>query len=824
MKITKIVCLAVCLIVVCKSGGLRAEALDVFLLSAVGRGDVKNVEYALKLGANPNCVADASSPLQPGERFSVYNRGDSPLSVATVSANKKCIQLLLDSGADPLLTIGQDPWRFALALTSRPSGIFHKEAFDLLLSAVDKLPRDSDAIIDYIIRPAAKRGDFGTLKKIGELGVNLGGISKVGNCVASAAAEGGFYKEAIAWLEKNKTQFSQIENNSIRIGEAVEYAAGHGWEDLNLAKFIEQIKIQGFKYREKNRRGVMVWRRAIAYHLPSTAEALDAPAQDVSDVKSLTVEEMIFLAARKPKNFPKFKEFVDQVLSKADSPDEAASRLFVALAGEVRKTNKLMLEYLLKQGADVNTESKKDKRSGSRFTALQSLVRKGDVEMAEWLLKRGADINHINSDPKRTVLMNAIMRGEEELIWAFAHGAKVQELQTGLSLIRLAIDLEEVDALIPILIKQGADPYLHAEQYLSVVDELAKRHDIRRLRVLDSKGRYRKLVAKYTPAPGSPFVGVWWNGKGEFKSYGLILTTDGQAMISTSIFPVGFFPWRESKPDQIKIEINLRGDRADLIVEKGSNPNEIKVIGKNGKAAELLHKQAGKSFSSDDFIRRIKSKAPKNTEVISSSKYQDQMSAPECLPTMKTYVYSGANIQSLDRNMSEMIGLENLVLKGNRLQSLPESLKGLNGIQRVVLAENWFSSLPTWFGGFTQLKKLDISNNAFRIFPDEIRSLKHLEALQIEGNQLKNVPDWTGELTGLTHLNLARNQLEGLPSNLAFLTSLESIDLSYNRMTSIPDCLLKLSKLKRVYLRGNPIDDAYKEKFIEQHPECKRWF
>ncbi len=823
MKIAKTVSLIVFILVACRLEGVHAEALDVFLLSSVSRGDAEKVEHALKLGANPNYTAEYSAPLQKGEQLSAYNQGDSALIIATVSSNKECIQLLLDGGANPLISPYQEPWKFALARTSYPGGRFDKQSFDLLLSAVDKLPRDSDHIIDYIIRPAAKRGDFETLKKIEKLGVNLGGVSKKGNCVASAATEGGFYKEAIAWLEKHKAQFSQIENNLLRIDVAVEYAADHAWQDANVAKFIERVKMHNIKYREKDRWGTMLWRRAIAYRLPVTAVALGLPVEEASDVKSRTAEEMILLAARKPQDLPQFKKFVDQILSESADSDKTASNLFVLLAGENRKTNQPALAYLLERGADVNTESKKNERLGTRFTALQALLRRGDIETSEWLLKQGADINHINNDPKQTLLSRAIMKGEKELMWAFSNGAEVQELETGLSLILFAIYEEDVDKLIPILLKRGADPYLHAEQYLSAVDELAKRHDIRRLRVLDSKGRYRKLIAKYTPAPESPFIGVWWNGKDEFKSYGLTLTTDGQAMISTSIFPLGFFPWRESKPGQIKIEISIKGDRADLIVEKGANLNEVKVIGKNGES-ELLHKQQGKPFSSDDFIRRMKSKPPKNTEVVSSRKSQNQLGAPEWLPSTKTYEYSGANIQLFDENMSEMHALENLVLKGNRLRSLPDSLKELKNIRNVVLSENWFSSLPSWFGGFAQLRELDLSNNGFRNFPNEIKPLSQLDALLISGNQLKCIPDWVGDLTGLTYLNLANNQLEQLPSNLASLSSLKSIDLSYNQMKVVPDCLLNLPDLKRVSLRGNPIDSAYKAKFIKQHPQCNRWF
>ncbi len=816
--------LIILLALVCGRASLRAESLDVYLLTSVGQDNIENVERALKLGANPNCVANTSPNPPHGKRFGLFHKGESPLFVATNLGSLQCIRLLLESGADPMRSPEGKPWKFALATTSKPGGTFDEALFDLLLSVVKQLPRESDKILNYIVRPAAKRGDAETLQKIEGLGFDLGAISKAGNCIASASAEGGFYKEAQEWLKENKSKFPTAKNKSIRISDAVEYGAANSWEDISLARLIDEIKNSGLKLIEKNNHGTLVWRRALAYRLPLTAMALGSPVQEASKIKPRPTQELAVLAAKDLKTMRQFQMFVDQYLSDTENPHKAASTLFTLIASEWWKANRDALEYLLKQGADINAEGEKNKRSSSQATALQALVRKGDLETAEWLLERGADINHINRDEKETVLLSAVMKGEEELEWAFAHGAVVQEEKTGRSLIAVAISMEDVDPLISILLKQGADPYLGEEKKMSAIDFLANRRDISWLRKLDTKGRYRKLIKIYTPPADSPFIGVWWNNKDGFYTFSLTLMPDGQALIGTSVMTRGAFPWRRLKPDQIVIEIFERGNKTDLLVGNVPNSKAIRVLGQKGSGSDLLYKQAGETLSLDEYVRRMKSKALNAKKASLRKQVQSSGKAPDYSPLAKTFDHSGANIKSLDSRVGAMVKLESITLKNNRLQSLPEVFANLKNIKTLMLAENWFTSLPSWFGELNQLKELNLNGNAFRDFPKEVRSLEQLDSLQISDNQLKRIPAWVGELSELTYMNLENNQLEGLPANLSFLSSLESINLSNNRFTVVPDCLLKLPKLQRVSLRGNPIDSSYKEKFLKEHPHCKRWF
>ena len=84
---------------------------------------------------------------------------------------------------------------------------------------------------------------------------------------------------------------------------------------------------------------------------------------------------------------------------------------------------------------------------------------------------------------------------------------------------------------------------------------LAESHDILRLRELDTKQVHRDLIAQYTPATNSPFVGVWSNEQSEFKTFGFILNSEGFAIIGTGIAPFGLFPWRRLNGNRAVIEV-----------------------------------------------------------------------------------------------------------------------------------------------------------------------------------------------------------------------------------------------------------------------------
>lgn len=789
----------------------HAESLNRFLLSAARNGDTSNVVRALRLGADPNYL----------ERVPVSGEDESPLFAATKAKSADCMKLLLDHGADPLLSTDQSPWKFPLAAVSDFNRGFDVVLFDLLLSAVTKLPSEDDRITDWLVRPAVKHSNRETLRKMERLGVKIGAISKSGNTIITAAAEMGFYDEAEAWLAQYREQLSQSTNRQIQIQDAVEFVASHPWEDKRLARLLDDAKLLGLNPIDK---GTPLWERASRYRLPFTATALGCPQDEAARIIPRSAEEMAVAAAWEPHSLSLFKNLVDQILSESKNPTETASRLFLEILVGPKKTNIGPLEHLFACGADVNAEGKT--RLAPRHTPLQAAIRKRELDTAEWLVEHGADVNHLTAETKSTALEFASSCGGDLVNWLFAHGAVPQESQTGRSLIKIALNGPDPDALIQILLANGADPYIGEQTKSSSIDFLAERLDILRLRTLDTRQQYRELIETYTPPSDSRFIGIWWNKKGEFSTFSLILTPDGLAIVGTSIAPMGFFPWRTVDATHALIEVIAGQQRTELTVEWVSDSNALRLTGRSELPTDLLFKQPENPLSATEYMARLKAKAKEPPEKSESKTTQrnNVVETPNYSPTAKELVSRGMEIEVIDQRIDAMAELESLRLPDNRLQSLPESLRSMKKLREVMLDENWFRSLPPWFGELSALRNLSLGSNAFSDFPEVIRPLIKLEKLDISYNQLRYVPEWIGELSGLKFLGLSGNRLSALPDSCSALAALEMIDLTNNNFASVPQCLLSLPKLRSVSLRGNPIEASVKKECIEKYPKCRDWF
>ena len=168
-----------------------------------------------------------------------------------------------------------------------------------------------------------------------------------------------------------------------------------------------------------------------------------------------------------------------------------------------------------------------------------------DLKILELLVQRGAEINHYCKAWKHSAFEDAVSRGDKKIVaWMLEHGAKLQEKETDRSLLTAAIVGINPDDMVPLLLKLGADPYAGRSHQHAPVDLWAERREIDRLREFDTNGLYRTLIEKYTPPQDSLFVGVWSNGEDGFKTFGVIMNNEGQAVVATSILPLGPFLWR----------------------------------------------------------------------------------------------------------------------------------------------------------------------------------------------------------------------------------------------------------------------------------------
>jgi len=801
----------------------HGESLDRFLLQAARLGDAATVEHALMLGANIDYV----------EHHVPDAGGDTPLYVAVKARSRETVQVLLVHGANMLQRPPGGPpgsgpwseaplWKFPLYLSKETD----REIFNLLLSSVKQLPPADDRIVDYAVRPAAKMGDVDVLGRLETLGVRLSAISPSGNTLVTGAVAAGRFKEAAIWMEKYRESYRKEANREIRIDEAVEYAVAHPADDDRLAAFIADAGRSGLSIIPKNRWGDPMWKRAAGYRLPATARALGCPPDEQAKIVPRSSEELLLAAACRPESHSLFVELAAKALLEARDPKAEATRLFGTLTHSVllHPTGEA-LDVLISRGADVNIESQTGK--GLPQTPLQAVILRSDLDLATALLARGADINHVNGDTGLTALEVAAWTGKLKVLrWVLERGALLLERQTGRPLLRAVLGPGErsgdYDDIIAEFLTKGADPYLKSgEDQKSAVDVLAERHDILRLRRLDTGEVYRSLVGEYNPPPDSPFVGVWSNGKDGFAVFGIIMTPDGQALLSFSSGPAGFFPWRTVGPAKAVIEATIDKRRMDVELVWLSSEESIRLSTPGELNGILVRKRPEKVLTAEEYTRQRKEKEKEAQNAKPVAPYYWE-GTPDYAPGTKDLAVQGKGLTVLDPRVDAMASLETLALTDNRLRTLPESLRRMKRLVSVGVGQNWFAALPPWFAELTSLKNLSLDSNAFRKLPAEIRPLKNLRQLDLSYNQLKALPEWWGEFPALERIYLNGNQLSGLPGSCAGLMSLEEIRLAENSITGVPECLARLPKLRNVYLNGNPIPVEEQQRLKSAYPKV-RW-
>ncbi len=143
------------------------------LLKACLVGDAEGVRAALKNGARPNFVSDATE-----ERGKTCGYDRTPLMVAAAAGNVEILRLLLDAGADPALKTVEG----ASALTAA--------AADGRTAVVDVLV-DQGVAIDYLVLRVCVTMNRGTetLKHLVSRGADIDAVGKAGRTLLHHAAE-----------------------------------------------------------------------------------------------------------------------------------------------------------------------------------------------------------------------------------------------------------------------------------------------------------------------------------------------------------------------------------------------------------------------------------------------------------------------------------------------------------------------------------------------------------------------------------------------------------------------------------------------------------
>lgn len=307
-----------------------------------------------------------------------------------------------------------------------------------------------------------------------------------------------------------------------------------------------------------------------------------------------SADQALYRAASSRDGLPQLTNQVQALLAEAKNRKETASRLMLKIMGhQIVRPIPESIEFLLSEGGDPKFEDT-DPQAGFCMP-LRCAAILSDVKILNLLVQRGAEINHYCKAWKHSAFEDAVGRGDKRIVaWMLEHGAKLQEKETDRSLLAAAIVGLNPEDMVPLLLKLGADPYAGHSHKHAAVDLWAERRDIDRLREFDTNGLYRALVEKYTPPKDSPFFGTWSNGEEEFKTFGVIMNNEGQAIVATSIMPLGPFLWR-AEGKQAVVEVEQGGKRGEMTFEFDADGKSLVLVKPSGKETGKLKKVSDKA-------------------------------------------------------------------------------------------------------------------------------------------------------------------------------------------------------------------------------------
>lgn len=185
----------------------------------------------------------------------------------------------------------------------------------------------------------------------------------------------------------------------------------------------------------------------------------------------------------------------------------------------------------------------------------------------------------------------------------------------------------------------------------------------------------------------------------------------------------------------------------------------------------------------------------------------------------------GEKVTTLDDATQKADAVRNLDLYSRDLKGFPDAILKLSNLERLGLRKNAIGTLPTGIAGLSKVYWLDLGQAGLTELNTAIGRMPALTTLYLNDNALTALPASMADLSKLAYLNADRNKLTSLPSDLGRLPALKWLRLNGNQLTALPSDLSGWSKsLKRLYLKGNPLSDAEKDRIRKALPECEVFF
>lgn len=174
------------------------------------------------------------------------------------------------------------------------------------------------------------------------------------------------------------------------------------------------------------------------------------------------------------------------------------------------------------------------------------------------------------------------------------------------------------------------------------------------------------------------------------------------------------------------------------------------------------------------------------------------------LRRLQTLEVRHCGLDSLPPTVSQLIGLQRLIVYANTLRSLPR-LGQLRALREVDVSNNQLTALPDDIGRLTQLNTLNIDNNRLIRLPASFVRLIRLKQLWLSNNQIERLPDGFGKLRKLHALTIGDNQLTELPPDMGLLASLKFLSIGRNRLRTLPASFTKLKGLTDLHIEHNEL-------------------
>lgn len=172
----------------------------------------------------------------------------------------------------------------------------------------------------------------------------------------------------------------------------------------------------------------------------------------------------------------------------------------------------------------------------------------------------------------------------------------------------------------------------------------------------------------------------------------------------------------------------------------------------------------------------------------------------------------GQNITSIPVEVFTKPLVQNLTvleLSGNDLQSLPREISLLVRLEELYLANNGLKSLPKEIEDLSNLRRLNLVHNGFQEVPFCLSSLCMLQWLNLSGNVIEIVPPWLLGLPQLHHLYLVHNLIENIPREV-YLHGIKKMRRYF-----------KLLSTKEVCREGYNVNQFLVSPIRNKFPSCK---